>query len=168
MYLETLVEHSDYIAECIYTNCEYNINTFIEQLIILITNDIIIHFDANRFFFSEYESRLASKLYFRIDMKHTPPNVLVAIRDIIYNNKMKQSIKNKNYSIHFRMFTERYIIEDVEESLRCAIVLNACIVSGKALEIFYSLRQCRRDCEQRNIRARYEIVLKFLRDRFVF
>lgn len=94
----------------------YNDDAFLEEWYKIFLYDIDINFDRSQFFFLPYTSE-ENIIKFNIS-DEMPSDLKKMILYLIENKLMKENIKNKNYRIHFRVFTDRMLLEDSENTLR--------------------------------------------------
>lgn len=121
---DTLNIHMNYIVGCFFKNVGGDESLIMDEMYKLIENDIGVNFDAERFFFLNYDKIDNSKLYFDIDCNSTPKELLRMITNMVELRRMEQNIKNKVNLIHFRGFKGKVYLETQEQTLRVEAYLQ--------------------------------------------
>lgn len=115
---------------------DYNENEFLEEWYKIFLYDIDINFDRAQFFFLPYTAE-ENVIKFNISDK-MPLELKNMILYLIEHKLMKENIKNKNYRIHFRVFSDRMLLEDSDNTLRkkAFIELHRCLYDPENIKVF--------------------------------
>lgn len=122
--LDILKNNSAHIVGNIFRNVQRNEETLLNEMYNMIVYDIDINFDSKSFYLLKYEFCNISKLYFDIDYKRTPKELLEMIIKLVEQRRMDQNIKNKLYLIHFRGFKGKVYLENQNNDLRRELFLQ--------------------------------------------
>lgn len=115
--LNTLKLHMGHIVTEIFSTCATQ-QEFLDEMYKIILFDIGINFDSKHFYLMDYKKLAENKIFFNITNPHTPRDLLVMIKNLICHGRMKENIKNKNFRIHFRDFSDEVQLENKENTLR--------------------------------------------------